>query len=126
MHILWVIIIGALAGFVAKLIAPSPNNPQGFILTTVLGIVGSIVASYLGQAVGLYGSDQGAGFIGAIVGAVIILALWQLQTNASADPTEQRPSVLDGMLATMLRSRTSSESSPWLRRQAAYRFCRSL
>ena len=64
MHILWVVIIGALAGFVAKLISPSPNNPQGFILTTVLGIVGSIVASYLGQAVGLYGPDQSAGFIG--------------------------------------------------------------
>jgi uncharacterized membrane protein YeaQ/YmgE (transglycosylase-associated protein family) len=54
MHILWVIIIGALAGFIAKLISPSPNNPQGFILTTVLGIVGSIVASFLGQAIGLY------------------------------------------------------------------------
>jgi uncharacterized membrane protein YeaQ/YmgE (transglycosylase-associated protein family) len=76
MHILWVVIIGALAGFVAKLISPSPNNPQGFILTTVLGIVGSIVASYLGQAVGLYGPDQSAGFIGAIIGAVIILAIW--------------------------------------------------
>jgi uncharacterized membrane protein YeaQ/YmgE (transglycosylase-associated protein family) len=76
MHILWVIIIGALAGFAAKLISPSPNNPQGFILTTVLGIVGSIVASFLGQAVGLYGPDQRAGFIGAIVGAVIVLAIW--------------------------------------------------
>ena len=52
------------------------NNPQGFILTTVLGIVGSIVASFLGQAIGLYGPDQGAGFIGAIVGAVIVLAIW--------------------------------------------------
>jgi uncharacterized membrane protein YeaQ/YmgE (transglycosylase-associated protein family) len=49
---------------------------QQLILTTVLGIVGSIVASYLGQAVGLYGPDQGAGFIGAIIGAVIILAIW--------------------------------------------------
>jgi uncharacterized membrane protein YeaQ/YmgE (transglycosylase-associated protein family) len=76
MHILWVIIIGALAGFIAKLISPSPNNPQGFILTTILGIVGSIVASFLGQALGLYGPDQSAGFIGAIVGAVIILAVW--------------------------------------------------
>ena len=76
MHILWVIIIGALAGFIAKLISPSPNNPQGFILTTVLGIVGSIVASFLGQAVGLYGPDENAGFIGAIVGAVIVLAIW--------------------------------------------------
>jgi uncharacterized membrane protein YeaQ/YmgE (transglycosylase-associated protein family) len=78
MHILWVIIIGALAGFIAKLLSPSPNNPQGFILTTLLGIVGSFVASFLGQAIGLYGPDQGAGFIGAIVGAVIVLAIWHL------------------------------------------------
>jgi uncharacterized membrane protein YeaQ/YmgE (transglycosylase-associated protein family) len=76
MHILWVIIIGAIAGFIAKLISPSPNNPQGFVLTTVLGVVGSIVATYLGQAVHLYEPGQGAGFIGAIIGAVIILAIW--------------------------------------------------
>jgi len=76
MHFVWVVVIGAVAGFIAKLISPSANNPQGFILTTVLGIVGSIVATYLGQAVHLYGPDEGAGFIGAIIGAVIILAIW--------------------------------------------------
>jgi uncharacterized membrane protein YeaQ/YmgE (transglycosylase-associated protein family) len=49
---------------------------QGFILTTILGIVGAFVATYLGQAIGWYGPDQGAGLIGAIVGAVLILLVW--------------------------------------------------
>ena len=52
---------------------PGPNEPQGFILTTILGIVGAFVATYLGQALGWYGPNQGAGFIGAIVGACIVL-----------------------------------------------------
>jgi len=76
LHFLWVVIIGAIAGAIAKWISPSPNNPEGFILTTVLGVVGSVVASYLGQALHLYGPDEGAGLIGAIVGAVIVLAIW--------------------------------------------------
>jgi uncharacterized membrane protein YeaQ/YmgE (transglycosylase-associated protein family) len=76
MHIIYVIIIGFIAGIIAKLVHPSPNNPSGFILTTVLGIVGAFVATYLGQAVGWYGPDQSAGFIGAIVGAVIVLFIW--------------------------------------------------
>ncbi len=76
MHILWIIIIGFLAGVVAKFIMPGPNEPGGFIMTTILGIVGAFVATYLGQAIGWYGPDQGAGFIGAIVGAVVVLAIY--------------------------------------------------
>jgi uncharacterized membrane protein YeaQ/YmgE (transglycosylase-associated protein family) len=76
MHIIYLIIIGFIAGVIAKFIHPSPNNPSGFILTTVLGIVGAFVATYLGQAVGWYGPDQDAGFIGAIIGAIIILFIW--------------------------------------------------
>jgi uncharacterized membrane protein YeaQ/YmgE (transglycosylase-associated protein family) len=76
MHILWTIIIGFVAGIVAKLITPGPNEPSGFILTTVLGIVGAFVATYLGQAIGWYRADEGAGFIGAIVGAIIVLVIW--------------------------------------------------
>jgi len=76
MHIIYLIIIGFIAGIIAKLIHPSPNNPSGFILTTVLGIVGAFVATYLGQAVGWYGPDQSAGFIGAIIGSIIILFIW--------------------------------------------------
>lgn len=76
MHILWIIIIGFIAGLIAKFIHPSPNDPQGFILTTLLGIAGAFVATYLGQAIGWYGPDQGAGLIGAIVGAIVVLVVW--------------------------------------------------
>jgi uncharacterized membrane protein YeaQ/YmgE (transglycosylase-associated protein family) len=75
-HILWIIIIGFLAGVIARLLAPGPNNPRGFILTTVLGIVGAFLATFLGQAIGWYGPDQGAGLIGAVIGALIVLFVW--------------------------------------------------
>jgi uncharacterized membrane protein YeaQ/YmgE (transglycosylase-associated protein family) len=74
--IVWVIIIGLVAGFVAKLLSPGPNNPSGFILTAVLGIAGAFVATFIGQAIGWYRLDQGAGFIGATVGAIIVLFIW--------------------------------------------------
>ncbi|MBV9077204.1 MAG: GlsB/YeaQ/YmgE family stress response membrane protein [Methylobacteriaceae bacterium] len=83
MGILWTIIIGFLAGVIAKLIHPGPNEPQGFILTTILGIVGAFVATYLGQAIGWYRADEGAGFIGAIVGAFIVLFIWGLVAGRS-------------------------------------------
>jgi uncharacterized membrane protein YeaQ/YmgE (transglycosylase-associated protein family) len=74
---LWTIIIGFIAGVVAKLVTPgSEYEPKGFILTTVLGVVGALVATYLGQAIGWYRDGQEAGFIGAIVGAVLILLVW--------------------------------------------------
>jgi uncharacterized membrane protein YeaQ/YmgE (transglycosylase-associated protein family) len=81
MHILWIIIIGFVAGVVAKLITPGGNEPQGFILTTILGIVGAFVATYLGQAIGWYGPDDSAGFIGATVGAIVLLLIWGLVTR---------------------------------------------
>jgi len=70
------IIIGFLAGVIAKFITPGKNEPSGFILTTILGIAGAFVATYLGQAVGWYRADEGAGLIGAVVGAIIILVIW--------------------------------------------------
>ena len=60
----------------AKLITPGDNEPSGFILTTILGIVGAFVATYLGQALGWYQAGQGAGFVGATIGAVIVLLIW--------------------------------------------------
>ena len=78
MSILWTIIIGFVAGLIAKFIMPGDNEPSGFILTTILGIVGAFVATYLGQAVGWYKAGEGAGFIGAIVGAVILLFVYGL------------------------------------------------
>jgi uncharacterized membrane protein YeaQ/YmgE (transglycosylase-associated protein family) len=71
MYIIWVIVIGFVAGIIARLLAPGPNNPTGFILTTVLGIVGAFLATFIGQAVGWYRPDQGAGLIGATIGAII-------------------------------------------------------
>jgi uncharacterized membrane protein YeaQ/YmgE (transglycosylase-associated protein family) len=84
MGIIWTIIIGFVAGVVAKFIMPGPNEPSGFILTTILGIVGAFVATFLGQALGWYQAGQGAGFIGAIVGAIIVLFVWGMVTKNRA------------------------------------------
>lgn len=88
MHILWIIIIGFVAGIVARFLAPGPNNPAGFILTTVLGIGGAFVATYVGQAIGWYTPQQGAGFIAATVGAVVILLVWHalVRNGVISDP----------------------------------------
>jgi uncharacterized membrane protein YeaQ/YmgE (transglycosylase-associated protein family) len=75
-NIIWTIIIGFVAGVIAKLIMPGRNEPSGFILTTILGIIGAFVATWLGQVLGWYRPDEGAGLIGAIVGAIIVLAIW--------------------------------------------------
>lgn len=86
--ILWIIFIGFVAGIVARLISPGPNNPRGFVLTTVLGVAGAFLATWLGQFVGWYRPDQGARFIGAIVGALIILFIWNRMVahHLVADP----------------------------------------
>lgn len=76
MGILWTIVIGFVAGIIAKLLHPGPNEPAGFILTTILGIVGAFVATFAGQALGWYSADEGAGLIGAVVGAIIVLVIW--------------------------------------------------
>ncbi|WP_343897086.1 GlsB/YeaQ/YmgE family stress response membrane protein [Craurococcus roseus] len=77
MGIIWSIIIGFIAGLIAKFLMPG-RDPGGFIITTLLGIVGAVVATYLGQAVGWYRPGEGAGFIGAVVGAVIVLAIYRM------------------------------------------------
>jgi uncharacterized membrane protein YeaQ/YmgE (transglycosylase-associated protein family) len=76
MGIVWVILIGFVAGIIARFLAPGQNNPTGFILTTVLGIAGAFLATFIGQAVGWYRLDQGAGLIGAVVGALVVLFIW--------------------------------------------------
>lgn len=77
MGIIWTIVIGFLAGVIAKFVMPGDSNePSGFILTTILGIIGAIVASYLGQSLGWYSPGEGAGIIGAAVGAIIVLVIW--------------------------------------------------
>ena len=75
MGIIWIIIIGFVAGLIARWLSPGPNTPSGFILTTVLGIAGAFFATWLGQAIGWYRADQGAGFIGATVGVFLVLCI---------------------------------------------------
>lgn len=88
MGIVWIVLIGFVAGLIARLISPGPNNPSGFILTTVLGVVGAFLATFIGQAIGWYRADQGAGFISATVGAVIVLFVWnRLVAARSSSPT---------------------------------------
>ena len=84
MGIIFTIIIGFVAGLIAKFLHPGPNEPAGFILTTILGIVGAFVATYLGQAVGWYRAGEGAGLIGAVVGAIVILVIWSMVTRRAA------------------------------------------
>lgn len=84
MGILWTVIIGFVAGIVAKFLMPGDNEPSGFILTTILGIVGAFVATWLGQALGWYRPGEGAGLIGAVVGAVIVLAVWGMVSRNRA------------------------------------------
>ena len=74
--ILWVILVGFVAGIIARLLSPGPNNPGGFLLTTVLGIAGAFLATLIGQSFGHYGPDQGAGFITATIGALVVLFIW--------------------------------------------------
>ena len=81
MSILWAILIGFVAGMIAKFITPGPNEPRGFVLTTILGIIGAVFATWLGQAVGWYGPNDGAGLIGSVVGAVLVLLIWGALTR---------------------------------------------
>ena len=85
---LWILIVGLVAGFVARLLMPGPNNPTGFILTVVLGVAGSFLATFAGQAIGWYRADQGAGFIAATIGAVVVLFIWHrlVASGAVRDP----------------------------------------
>jgi len=76
MGIIWTIIIGFVAGVIAKFLHPGPNEPQGFIVTTLLGVGGAFLATYLGQALGWYRPGEGAGLVGAVIGAIIVLVIW--------------------------------------------------
>jgi uncharacterized membrane protein YeaQ/YmgE (transglycosylase-associated protein family) len=85
---LWILIVGIVAGFLARLLSRGPNNPTGFILTIVLGVAGAFLATFVGQAIGWYRADQGAGFIAATIGAVVVLFIWNrlVASGAMRDP----------------------------------------
>jgi uncharacterized membrane protein YeaQ/YmgE (transglycosylase-associated protein family) len=74
--LLWIILIGFVAGIVARMISPGPNKPAGFILTTALGIAGAFLSTWIGQTIGWYRLDQGAGVIAATLGAIAVLFIW--------------------------------------------------
>jgi len=74
--LLWVLIIGGVAGTIARVIMPGPNRPRGFMLTIVLGIAGAFLATSLGHMLDMYRPGESAGFIGASVGALLILFIW--------------------------------------------------
>ena len=81
---IWIVPIGFVAGILARLLSSAPNKPTGFLLTTVLGIAGAFLATFIGQAVGWYAPDQGAGFITATVGAIVVLFIWNRVAAARA------------------------------------------
>jgi len=85
MGIIWTIVIGFVAGIIAKFVTPGRNEPSGFVLTTILGIIGALIATFLGQAMGWYREGEGAGLIGAVVGAVIILLIWGVIAGRRGD-----------------------------------------
>jgi len=83
MSILWIIIIGLVVGIVAKFLMPG-RDPGGFVITAIIGIVGSVIATYLGQALGFYRPGESAGFIAAVLGSIILLFLYRMVTGRKA------------------------------------------
>lgn len=84
--LIWVLVIGCVAGAVARVLMPGPNKPKGFVLTTALGVAGAFLATYLGHLVGLYRVGESAGFVGASIGALIILFVWNRLVAAEVIP----------------------------------------
>ncbi len=74
--LLYILLIGFVAGVIARLLMPGPNKPKGFLISTLLGVSGALLATFAGSAMGIYAFHQGAGFVGATVGALVILFIW--------------------------------------------------
>jgi uncharacterized membrane protein YeaQ/YmgE (transglycosylase-associated protein family) len=90
---LWIFVVGLIAGFIARILAPGPNNPGGFLLTVALGVAGAFLATFIGQMVGWYRADQGAGLVGATLGALVVLFIWHqlVSRRVIPDPGAQPP-----------------------------------
>lgn len=80
MGILWTILIGFVVGIVAKFLMPG-RDPAGFIITVIIGVVGSVIATYLGRFMGFYQVGESAGFIAAVLGAIILLFIYRAVTG---------------------------------------------
>ena len=74
--VLWILLIGTVAGSIARLVLPGPNRPRGFIVSTALGVAGAILATIIGGAAGIYHPHEFAGFVGSAVGSILILYIW--------------------------------------------------
>ena len=85
---LWVIIVGLVAGIIARFLSPGPNEPKGFILTIALGVAGAFLATFIGQTIGWYRADQGAGFIAATIGALVVLFIWNRLVTSGRIPDQ--------------------------------------
>ena len=83
LHVLWMCLIGLIAGALAKLIMPG-KDPGGIIITMLLGIAGSLVAGFLGRALGWYEAGQGAGLIMSVIGAIVLLAIYRMVKRSPA------------------------------------------
>jgi uncharacterized membrane protein YeaQ/YmgE (transglycosylase-associated protein family) len=90
MHYVWMVIVGFVVGLIARALLPG-DQKLGLIMTAVLGIVGSLVAGFIGQAVGWYQAGEGAGFIGSIVGAIVVLFVYAKLTNKPSAPGGSGP-----------------------------------
>lgn len=89
-HIIWIIVIGFVAGLLARWFSPAPNNPSGFILTTLLGIAGAFLATFIGQSIGWYRLDR-ASFVGATIGAVVLLLIWRMVAGKEGNVGPEAP-----------------------------------
>jgi uncharacterized membrane protein YeaQ/YmgE (transglycosylase-associated protein family) len=89
--IIWICVIGLVAGIVARMLSPAPDRPSDFVLTTVLGVGGALVSTLIGQATGWYQLNQGVGLLGAIAGSLILLLIWHLLASRSGDPDPGKP-----------------------------------
>lgn len=94
MGAIWIVGIGLIAGLIARLLLPGPNNPTGFIVTVVLGIAGALFSTFIGQSIGWYRHDQGAGLLAATLGSITVLFIWNRLVNQRAlnDPGVTRAS----------------------------------
>src|SRR6478736_9088189 len=121
---LWIIVVGFIAGIIARLLSPGPNNPTGFILTTVLGIAGAFLATFIGQAIGHYGPDQGAGFITATIGALLVLFIWNrlVASRVISDPGNQ---IGHRSITVIARSKATKQSIRSVWRHGLLRFARN-
>jgi len=84
--LLWIVVIGFVTGVIARVLMTGPNTPKGFVVTTIVGVAGAVLASIVGDLAGLYRPGQGAGLIGATVGALIILFVWNRLVAAEVIP----------------------------------------